>query len=755
MRLSRRGVLIGAGVTGGLIAAWALSPRSFAPPLQAGEGEVAFDAWLKIGKDGVVSVAVPDLEMGQGITTLIPQIVAYELGADWRQIAVEPAPISGAYGNAPLAAHWAPLWIPVGSSLASNPDSLLARRFAQGDAFMVTAEGTSLAAHESAARIAAASARAVLAMAAADRWDVSWEECDAQDGFIVHDKRRLAFAELVDEAVQYEAPSPAVARSLPPQERGAEFPAGAPLRYPRLDLPSKVDGSYSFAGDVRLPDMVYAAIRHAPIGDCTLGSFNADGAKAVPGLIRLVQNKTWLAAIASDWWTAERALKIAAPKFRPANLADSGKIDALLEAALVKGKASRIAEVGDPDEWLSEKFEHVARYTVAPALHASLETATVTARFEIGRIELWLASQAPQAARLAVAQAMGLSAENVVIYPMPAGGSFDARLDHAHAVEAALIAREAGKPVQLIWSRWQEQLAQPPRTPARAVLAARTAPDGSLTALKVRIAMPATTREFGARLFDQDGPRAALEQQDQGDQLAMAGLVPVYSVQHLVVEHVPAAIPLPTGRLRGNSHGIGAFLIETFIDELAVRAKREPLSYRIAMLGQDIKLANCLQRAATLAEWNGGAGGTGQGLACFKMEMAGREGRIALVASARMDERGVRVDKLTAVADIGRIVNVDIARQQIEGGLLFGMGLARGSATAFSGGLPTIGRLGMLGLPLLADCPEIEVDFIDSDAEPFDPGELGAVIAPPAIANALRSAGSERLRSLPFFGAGQ
>ena len=115
----------------------------------------------------------------------------------------------------------------------------------------------------------------------------------------------------------------------------------------------------------------------------------------------------------------------------------------------------------------------------------------------------------------------------------------------------------------------------------------------------------------------------------------------------------------------------------------------------------------------------------------------------------------MRVDKLTAVADIGRIVHVDIARQQIEGGLLFGMGLARGSATAFSGGLPTIGRLGMLGLPLLADCPEIEVDFIDSDAEPFDPGELGAVIAPPAIANALRSAGSERLRSLPFFGAGQ
>lgn len=754
MRFTRRGVLIGAGATGGLIAAWALSPRSFAPPLVAGEGEFAFDAWLKIGKDGVVSVAVPDVEMGQGITTLIPQIVAYELGADWRQIAVEPAPVSGAYGNAPLAAQWAPLWIPLATGLADTPDSLLARRFAEGDTFVVTAEGTSLAAHETAARIAAASARAVLAMAAADRWDVAWEECDAQAGFIVHDKQRLSFAELVADAVTFDPPSPAVVRAQPPQERPAEFPSGAPLRAPRLDLPSKVDGSYSFAGDVRLPDMVFAAIRHSPVGDCTLGSFDADKAKSVPGLLRLVENPGWLAAVASDWWAAERALKVAAPKFRPANLADSGKIAELLEAALRRGEATRIASVGEPDTWLTEKFDHVARYAIAPALHGGLETASATARVEIGRTELWLASQAPQVARLAVTAALGVNLADVVIYPMPAGGSFDARLDAAHAVQAALIAREVGKPVQLVWSRWQEHVGGLPRTPAKAVLAARTAPDGSLVALKLRIAMPAAAREFGARLIDGATRREALAQQDQGDPLAMQGMEPVYRIPHLVVEHVPAAIPLPTGRLRGNSNGIAAFLIETFIDELAYRARREPLSYRIAMLGHEIKLANCLQRAATLAEWNGGAGGTGQGLACFRMTMAGREGRIAVVATARRDERGIRVDKLTAVADIGRIVNVDLARQQIEGGLIFGMGLATGSATAFKDGLPAIGRLGMLGLPLLADCPEIEVDFIDSDADPFDPGELGTVCAPPAIANAMASAGSERLRTLPLTGVG-
>ena len=132
------------------------------------------------------------------------------------------------------------------------------------------------------------------------------------------------------------------------------------------------------------------------------------------------------------------------------------------------------------------------------------------------------------------------------------------------------------------------------------------------------------------------------------------------------------------------------------------------------------------------------------------MTVAEREGRIALVASARRDEHGIKVDKLTAVADIGRIVNVDIARQQIEGGLVFGMGLASGSSTAYADGLPLTGRIGLLGLPALADCPEIEVEFIDSEAEPFDPGELGAVIAPPAIANALFSAGGTRLHSLPL-----
>lgn len=752
MRLSRRGLLIGAGVTGGLVVAWALTPRRFDPPLAAGEGEYAFNAWLKIGRDGVVTVAVPDLEMGQGITTLIPQIVATELGADWRQIAVEQAPVSGAYANVPLAAHWRSLWMPVLPDLASAPDSLLASRYAEREAFMVTAEGTALAAHEQSAREAAAAARAMLAMAAAERWDVGWEECEAQGGFITHGKRRLSFGELVEEAAEYNPPDPVPTRAQPAAERAVDQPDGAQLKYPRLDLPAKVDGSAIFAGDVRLPGMVYAAVRHGPQGETRLGAYQAKNAAGVKGLLKLVEGPDWLAAVARDWWSAERALSLIIPRFAAQHKAESAAIDRLLGEALVKDEGHTISERGDPGEVLRSKFELAQTYRIAPALPVPLETASATARVSDDRIELWLASQAPQATRRAVADALDVSLDNVLLYPVPAGGSFDARLDTPHAVQAALIARDVGRPVQLTWSRWQEQVRSLPRSPAHATLAARTASDGTLTALKVRVAMPATTREFGARLFDGTSAVEARGAQQRSDPLALAGCIPPYGIEHLLVEHVPVALPLSTGRVRGNEAALGCFLIETFVDELAARSGREPLSYRMAMLGQDIRLANCLQRAATLAEWGGGRGGSGQGLACHKITLAGREGRVALVASARRDEGGIRVDRFTAVLDVGRTVNRDIARQQVEGGLLYGLGLARGASTAYADGLPLSGRLAQLALPLLRDCPQIEVDFIESDTPPFDPGELAVAVAAPAIANALFSAGTTRMHSLPLTG---
>jgi isoquinoline 1-oxidoreductase beta subunit len=350
-------------------------------------------------------------------------------------------------------------------------------------------------------------------------------------------------------------------------------------------------------------------------------------------------------------------------------------------------------------------------------------------------------------ARRAAAEAAGVSAHDCVLYPMPAGGSFDRRLEHDHAIEAAAIARAVGRPVQLTWSRWQEHVAGPPRPPVTAVLAAMIDPSGAVTGWKARLALPASTHEFGRRLFAGESDRQALQASaGEADTLAMEGAIPPYAVPNMVVEHAPATIGLPTGRLRGNAHGYTAFFNESFVDELAHHTKQEPLSFRIAMLAHDPRLIQCLQRVAVQANWGGGVDASGQGVACHVIG----EGRIAVVATARRDAEGVRVDRIDAVADIGRIVNVDIARQQIEGGLVFGIGLALGSSTGYADGLPIVGRLAELALPLLADCPEIRVDFIDSDAPSADPGELGVAVAAPVLSNALFSATGLRFRKLPL-----
>ncbi|HKT85061.1 MAG TPA: molybdopterin cofactor-binding domain-containing protein [Novosphingobium sp.] len=747
MALTRRGILIGTLAGGGLAIGYFLRPRRFPLPLGPGPDEYAFGAWIKIASDGVLSVAVPQVEMGQGVTTLIPQIVAHELGADWRQVAVEPAPTSAWYANAVLAARWAPLWMPAFPGLADEPDSAVARRWAEDNRFNATADGTTIAAYEGPSRAAAASARAMLMQAAAARWNVAWEECETQGGLVIHGARHLPFGALAGEAAAFSPPDPPPLRADPAAESPGEFPRGAKLAYPRLDLPSKVDGSWRFAGDVRLPDMVHASIRHAPLGKARTAAYNEDGAKGLGGFLRFVRHEDWLAAVARDWWTADTALTRAVPHYLASNAADSNHADAALDEALEKGDAERIHGQGDMEQ-VKGGLPLQIRYEIAPAVHCTVETASATARLKGGRLELWVGTQAPEATRRAAAGAVGLGLDDVVLYPMPIGGSFDRRLEAGHAVEAAILAREIGRPVQLTWSRHQEQAAGLPRAPVAAVMAARTDVEGGLVGWRARIAAPPSVREFGRRLFGGETQQEAIASvAGEADPMALEGAVPPYEIANVAIDHVPARIDMPTARMRGNSHGYTAFFTESFIDELAHRAGREPLSYRMAMLGKDPRLAECLQRAATLSQWGGGGDNSGQGIACHAM----RGGRIAAVASVRRDENGARVEKLTAVADIGRIINLDIALQQIEGGLIFGLGLTLGCSTRYTGGRPETESLAEMGLPLLADSPEIEVGFVESNVDPVDPGELGVAVVSPAVANALYSATGYRFRRLPLF----
>ncbi|QYJ06945.1 xanthine dehydrogenase family protein molybdopterin-binding subunit [Qipengyuania flava] len=753
--VSRRQLLAGAAVGGGLAVAWWLWPKHYDSPLSPGPNERDFGGWITIGTDGVVTVAVPQLEMGQGVTTVLAQVVAVELGADWRQIAIEPVPPSGLYANVPLAAKWAPLWSNL-PSFASDPDSRLAENFARDNGFAVTADGSSLTAYEQPLREAAAAARAMLAMAAADRWDADWEQCEVTGGLVRFGENQLGFGALVEEAAGYAPPDPPPLRVEPASEDISPAEAELAPQYPRLDLPAKVDGSFLFAGDVRLPGLVYASIRHGPLGKPDLSAFEAAAVEGMQGLVGVVRSKRYLAAVGESWWVAEQALKRMRPAFAGPPAVESAAALEALDAAHDEGEPSRALEVGDADALLA-RADYAQSYSVGPAVHASIETASATARFDGDTLELWIAAQAPEQTRKAAGKAIGLAPEKVVIYPTAAGGSFDSRLERRHAIEVAQIAKAIGRPVNLTWPRVQELQSVPVRTPVSARMEAAFVPasGGRIAAWRARLAMPATAHEFGERFFDNKTPDAAMENaRGETDVLACAGAVPAYGIENVAIDHLSTPLPFPTGRMRGNANAYTAFFTESFVDELAERAGRDPFLYRMEMLGQSARMADVLRRATRLANWDGGRRGTGQGLAMLRMGSGEAGGHIACVAQASLGDGGVRVTRLHAAVDIGRVVNHDIARQQIEGGLLFGLSLATGSSIVYEDGKPVPSRLAALGLPTLADSPEIVVEFLSSDAPAFDPGELGVAVAPPAIANALYSATGVRFRRLPLLSEG-
>ena len=742
---NRRKFLIGGAAGVGLVVAWAVWPRSYEPNVAATENEQVFGAFLKISEDGQVIVVVPQSEMGQGVYTVLPQILADELGADWRTVAVEPAPINPLYSNGLLAEQWAESLMPAGAGKLAKNAALqwITQNVTLRDQFMVTADSTSIPGFAGRFREAGAAARVLLTKAAADRWDVAWETCTVENGVISSGDKKLRFGELVREAALLPLPDP-----VPLRPAGEGNLIGQDV--PRLDLPSKLDGSANFAGDIRLPDMVFAAIRQGPIGETRLKSFKRGGASKITGFIDVVDGGTWIAAVATNWWAANRALDKMSPVFETKGfMADSDKIDTALREALEDGPGIRFVSRGDTNGVFDDDNIYRARYHADAALHAPIETRTATAEYKDGGLELWMATQAPVAAVQTAARALGISQDRVTLYPMLSGGSFDRNLDNDIAGQVALIAKQMGRPVQLVWSRAEDMMHDHYRAPSQARFDAAMAKAGRLEALQIKIAAPPSAREQVKRLFDgMDRVEAMQSTIGEADIKAVAGLEVPYDIPNLTVDHHSAFVGVPTGNWRSNAHSSNIFYLESFIDELAAKAGIEPLSFRMQMMNNQPRLARCLTGVAAMAGWDGGLDSSGQGIACHSMH----GGHIALIVSASRGTSGMEVRRISATVDIGRIIHPDIARQQIEGGIVFGLAMALGSATRFQNGLPTARRLSDLSLPRLAEIPPIQIEFLRSDEEPVGYEELGVPAVAPAVANALFSATGTRFRQLPLFG---
>jgi isoquinoline 1-oxidoreductase beta subunit len=724
--ISRRGVLIGGGAGAGLLIAWGIWPRRYAPNLVAASGEHVFHAFLKIGEDGRIAVVVPQAEMGQGVYTALPQILADELGADWRTVGVEPAPIGQLYANELLVAEGVEGAMPAGLRAIAG---WAARQVAIRSSLAMTGGSTSIRAFEDRFREAGAIARTLLCMAAADRWNVDPTICDTADGFVVDGDQRLRFGELAAAAAALTPPDEIVLRGPVP-----------PRSPPRLDMPAKIDGTARYAADVRLPDMVYAAVRHGPHGNARLAGIDKAAADRIPGVLAVVETPGWAAAVATNWWAANRALAAMRPRFATSGaLPDSASIDAALTAALA-GEGTRFTSIGDVEAVFAEGGGLTAEYAVPLAVHAAIEPMAATARISGDRLEVWMPTQATGIARAAAARAIGYAEDAVTIYPMLLGGSFGRKIETEAAEQAAILALRMKRPVQLMWSRAEDIARDRFRPPARARLAARMRRDGQLLGWRARIAAPSTFAELSARLMPGIGSGGGAEL------AAVEGAVPPYAIPAVAVDHHPADIGVSTGMWRGVAHSYTAFFTESFVDELARLANVEPLSFRMQMLGGSRRLAHCLATVTALGGWEGGVPGSGQGIAAHSAFGS----HVAMLAEVRVGGAGVIVDRIVAVVDCGRTINDDIVLQQIEGGILWGMAAALGATTGLTGGVADARNFDALALPTLATTPEIVVRIVRSPKPPGGVGELAVPPVAPAIANALFAATGRRHRSLPL-----
>ena len=706
--LDRRTLLVGGGAGVGLIVALAAWPRRVGSGLAAGPKEAVLGPFIKIATSGRVTLASPQAEAGQGTWTGLAQIIADELGAKWEQMAVEPAPSSPIYANRLIDVAGLKPWT-------------VRRARAR---LRITAGSTSIRAFEAPLRAAAAGARALLIAAAAAEWGVPAGECDTADGAVTHEGKLLSFGSLAAAAAERD-PAEVVARG-PGKLTGQELP--------RLDLPPKSDGSLRFSADVRLPGMVFASLRMAPPGGRLTG-FSEPAARRVAGVRDVVVTEGWLAVIGETWSAAERALVAAEPRFSGPSNADLAHLEKLMAAALDGGDAETVFARGDYEQVVAGSRPLTATYSIAPARHLGLEPLCATARFSGDRLEVWAPTQGPEFARAAAAEAASLPLGSVSLYPMPVGSGSGRALEADAVPIAVILAKRAGRAVQLTVPHNSGANHDALRPPLLARLSALPAPGGGLSAWSARIVTAPGLEGVLAGLAGTPRPAADIT----------AAIIP-YGVPTIRIKRVPVDLPIRTGYLRGGFEGMASFLTESFIDELARAQAVEPLAFRVGLLGGNVRLARAVMAAATIGGWDGGTSGGGLGLACASAFGS----HIGLLAQAHVgaDQRIV-VDRLVAAVDCGRAINPGLVRQQVEGGLLAALDTAMAAAPEFVAGMPRATPLRSMGLMNLGETPKIEVELIPSKDAPGGVSGLGAAVLAPAVANALASAG-RRLRALPF-----
>jgi isoquinoline 1-oxidoreductase beta subunit len=699
MTTNRREFLKTTAVVGGGLTLGVFLPAQLDQAVAAGTLHTP-NAWVHIADDNTITLLSARSEMGQGVYTSMPMLIAEELGVDIRKIKVEIAPVAPVYTNALLGAQ-------------------------------ITGGSTSVRDGWDKLRIAGAQVRTMLVNAAAARWNVDAAQLRAADGKVTGPGGRSAtYGELAEAASKLPVPEKVTLKEA------KDFKViGKPTK--RLDTAYKVNGTAEYGIDVKLPGMVYASLEQCPVIGGKPTSFDAAKAKAMPGVIAVVQIRDGVAVVADTWWHAKKAREALAVQW------DEGAVARINNASMQDGIRNArdatipIKKTGDAKAALNSASKKLNAEYWSPLLaHATMEPQNFTASYKDGKCLVIGPAQFQQGTQGNVATAIGLKPEDVTVKTTFLGGGFGRRLEYDFAVQAAEISKAVGKPVKLLWTREDDTTHDFYRPMALHRMAGGLDANGKPVALTLQL----TSQSISQRAFGL--PKGTL------DPFMAEAAVVGYDIPNMTQELIEHDSGLRVGYWRSVSHALNAFANESFIDEMAAAAGKDPYQFRLALLDKQPRFAKVLKLAADKSGWGKPLPkGHYRGIAL----MEGYDTYMAQVAEISVDkDHAIKVHHVWVAADLGQMINPDTVEAQLQSSIAFGLSSALGAEITLDKG--RVQQTNFHDYPVLRmnEMPKIDVTLVPSTEKPGGIGEPATALIGPAVANALFAATGKRVRQLPL-----